>query len=710
MLLRTRLILIVLLFAVALTVGFVLAAVERERLNDDRLEQAVLSGHRSLWTAVLDSTLERLTSGPPPESDRRLLRAALASADATAIAGVVGAMAESLMADGVISRVEVYDSAGTLAYTTQASLFPAPILSGAQVDRILAGEQVRGLAQDAEGDVFVAQSLPLQADGAVFGIVTVARDAGVLLQRMQRETGDQVFIVNRRGRMLDGTDAALWDALVDADAVEPGEDALRVVPLDARRLSLATVSLRGGAGDLAGNLVVVKDVTEAERRYDQIAIATLGAAGGFLVIMIGTLGWYMRHAFLPLEAALRVLGALTEGDTRHTVEGVDRADEIGELARALEVLRRRQMSLDRLKRSRQRQRHRQERFIRQEMTQLAETLEDEARDEVMADLAEIEAEARRVMERARQPDRDGDGDGDAAEVGGLGMMAPAIQKMASRVSEQHARLREVIAELREALATKTAYLSLQRELGIAHDMQLSILPRRFPPRPDMDVHGRMTPAKEVGGDFYDFFQIDAERIGLVVADVSGKGVPAAFFMAIARTLLKATALFGESPGTCLARLNDLLCETNDQELFVTVFYGIFTPTDGTLVYANGGHNPPMRLHPDGTVSPLPGTGGMALAVFDGVAYQEARLTLDPGDALFLYTDGVTEAFDPEGNEFGEARLVEVLRETPDADRAPERLNDRMLAAVEAFARSAPQADDLTCVTLQYLGPAGTSGT
>jgi len=699
MLLRTRLILIVLVFSMVLTGSLVAAALERERLNDERYAQAVVSGYQSLWAAVMESTLERMDTEVPDFTDVPVIGRALSSGDTGLISTVFTSVADSLIMRGSVSRFEVLDAQGRLAFTSQASLFPSPILDGAQAEQVLSGERVRGLAQDAGRNVFVADSTPLLDRGRVIGVLTVARAVDAVLARMKQETTDEVYVVNRRGRMLAGTDPDLWHDLTDASAIEGGADALRIAGVDERRLSLAALPLdgqRGEHGALAGNLVFVKDVTESERLQAQVAQVTTVVVGAFLLVMIATLGVYMRHSFLPLEAALGVLQALTEGETRRAVEGVDRDDEIGNLARALEVLRRRQMSLERLKRSRSRQRHRQERFIRQEMTRLAQTLEDEARDEILADLAEIEAEASRAMTRIQTPGADQD----AVESGGLGMMAPAIQKMSSRVRDQHERLREVIEELREALATKTAYLSLQRELGIAHEMQLSILPKSFPSRPEMDLHGSMRPAKEVGGDFYDFFQIDAERVGVVVADVSGKGVPAAFFMAIARTLLKATALFGEPPGTCLAKLNDLLCETNDQELFVTVFYGLYFVRDGRLVYANGGHNPPLWLHADGRTETLPLTRGTALAVLEGLPYAEAEMTLEPGDSLFLYSDGVTEAFNPEGQEFGEARLKELLPGL--GDRRAEELNAQVMAAVSDFAQDEPQADDITCVTLRRL--------
>ncbi len=176
-----------------------------------------------------------------------------------------------------------------------------------------------------------------------------------------------------------------------------------------------------------------------------------------------------------------------------------------------------------------------------------------------------------------------------------------------------------------------------------------MLPEALPVNPAYSGKASMVPAREMGGDFYDFFPLDERRLGLVIADVSGKGVPAAFFMAISRTVLQQSALDGGSAGACLARANAPLCARNPMELFVTAFYGILDVETGDLSYANGGHNPPLMVrHADGTVAELPRTGGMALGVMTGMAYAEAAVRLTPGDTLFLYTDGISEAMDGEG--------------------------------------------------------------
>jgi phosphoserine phosphatase RsbU/P len=257
--------------------------------------------------------------------------------------------------------------------------------------------------------------------------------------------------------------------------------------------------------------------------------------------------------------------------------------------------------------------------------------------------------------------------------------------------------------IRRVFNAHTQLVSIRQELDVARRMQQSILPTRFPLRRDIQVFARMIPAKEVGGDFYDYFWFDDHRIGLVIADVSGKGVPAALFMAVARTLLRATATAAAGAGACLEATNDLLSQDNDAAMFVTVFYGIFDTRTGRMTYANGGHNPPCIVAPDGTVSQLPKTGGIALGAMEGLPYEEGTAVLKPGATLLLYTDGVTEAFNPADQEFTERRLVDVLSGTQAL--GVDGFVGRVVEAVDRFAAGAPQADDITCLALRYAGPA-----
>ena len=236
---------------------------------------------------------------------------------------------------------------------------------------------------------------------------------------------------------------------------------------------------------------------------------------------------------------------------------------------------------------------------------------------------------------------------------------------------------------------------LRQELQIARDMQASVLPRQPLRHRDLVIVGRMKPALEVGGDFYDYFRIDDDRIGVVIADVSGKGVPASLFMMITRTLLKAAGLSGDGPGACLGRVNDLLEAENDQAMFVTVFYGVIDLSNGTMLYANGGHNPPMIRQVDGTVRSVEPLGDPILAVVPGAGFREAKVELKPGDALLLYTDGLTEAFSAAGEEFGDQRLVDALAAAAGGEAAA--VADHCLATVDEFAVGAAQSDDMTCL-------------
>ncbi len=254
---------------------------------------------------------------------------------------------------------------------------------------------------------------------------------------------------------------------------------------------------------------------------------------------------------------------------------------------------------------------------------------------------------------------------------------------------------------KEALSSRDKLVSLQRELDVASQMQQSILPAQFPQGDNFEVYGNMEPARNVGGDFFDVVLLDDGKIGLAIADVSGKGVPAALFMMSSRTLLKGSAIGLTEPGKVLREVNNLLAEDNESAMFVTVLYAVYNPATGHLSYANGGHNLPVIFHGDGSCTVLPYTEGLALAVLSGVEFVEGELTLAPGDTLVLYTDGVNEAMDAENEEFGMGRLQAVF--AGGAPQSAEAANEAVFAAVREFVSGAPQSDDITCLTLRRRG-------
>ena len=210
----------------------------------------------------------------------------------------------------------------------------------------------------------------------------------------------------------------------------------------------------------------------------------------------------------------------------------------------------------------------------------------------------------------------------------------------------------------------------------------------------------MNAAKAVGGDFYDFFMVDEHHLGFTIADVSDKGVPAAIFMAISRTVIRATALRQHSPATCLSESNNLLCNESVNGMFVTVFYAILNIHTGDVVYSNGGHNRPVWIRKGETAEMLPVTGNMALGVMSGLPYNERTIHLEPGDSLFLYTDGISEAMNPKGELFGDARLIETCSQASASAKA---MIGRMEQRVSAFVDGATQYDDMTMLSLLYKG-------
>jgi serine phosphatase RsbU (regulator of sigma subunit) len=276
-----------------------------------------------------------------------------------------------------------------------------------------------------------------------------------------------------------------------------------------------------------------------------------------------------------------------------------------------------------------------------------------------------------------------------------------------RVLKVQTRILEAtVVERTRELADKNAALEeaqsqIQAELEVARALQLAILPAAFPARAGCAGAARMIAATTMGGDFYDFIELPDGRIGLVMADVSGKGVPAAFFMAVARTNLRELAAHHAEPGACLTRANEVLCTQNPMDLFVTVFYGIVDPRSGVLRYANGGHNPPVVRHTDGTVESLAGEGGLVLGAMPGSIYPDHTLALRPGDRLVLYTDGVTEAFNPTNEAFGETRLAAEVRSH--GAGTPSVLVERICDSVTVFAAGAPQSDDITLAVLAWEG-------
>jgi sigma-B regulation protein RsbU (phosphoserine phosphatase) len=243
---------------------------------------------------------------------------------------------------------------------------------------------------------------------------------------------------------------------------------------------------------------------------------------------------------------------------------------------------------------------------------------------------------------------------------------------------------------------------IQHELNVASEVQQSIIPKNFnifPNGSKFEIFARMIPASEVGGDFYDFFMLDKQRFGFVIGDVSGKGMPAALFMAISRTLLKALALKNHSPHQCLNDVNYLLSQDNPKSMFVTLFYGVLNIETGELEYSNGGHNSPSVITNDADLIRLENCNGCALGVNQDYAYHSEKTVLKPGSSLILYTDGIPEAINIDENAFSENRLREFLKQS--SLMSPDQIIHNLIIEVESFVGNLPQSDDITAMVIKF---------
>lgn len=283
-----------------------------------------------------------------------------------------------------------------------------------------------------------------------------------------------------------------------------------------------------------------------------------------------------------------------------------------------------------------------------------------------------------------------------------------IEELSDSFLQMYEEVREYIEKLNNVTAEKER---IGAELNVAAKIQASMLPCIFPAFPDsdeFDIYASMSPAKEVGGDFYDFFMVDEEHLAVVVADVSGKGVPAALFMVIGKTLIKDHTQFHADLGDVFTEVNDILCDSNSQEMFITAFEGVLNIHTGEFRYVNAGHETPFICRSGGVFEPFKLKAGLVLAGMAGMKYQSGSLMLHPGDMLFQYTDGVTESTNDRRKLYGMNRLERVL--VKNSRKTPRELLEAVKEELDIFAGQAPQFDDITMLCLKYKGGKDHEGT
>ncbi len=692
MLLRTRI-----SFIVTLTIAFICASIifvglERERLIKNQYAHESANDQSSLWSKVSLGIIKEMEDSTSLILDNTALIRAVEAQDSMRIQELGREVATSLTRTPTVDRLDIVYSDGSIAFSSLPSVFQrAPISPAIAAAFIRDGSIATGVGNDTNQNTYLAYGFPIGTDGnRPVGMAILSIDILTAITEMENITDSLVILVNRRGRLISATDGSLWRGLynqIDLDDLKTVQNA----NIDDRYFSITVLEQKAELSGLIGRIIFAKDISQLISSQQAISRPSAIFISCLIMLFLAGLYIYMSRAFAPLSESVNVLDSLSKGDLQAQTEETDTDNEIGKISEAINVFRDNLLALNRYRRLRERQQARQKRFIIKEMTSLSDTLEGDEREEIIEQLEKIRTIVHESPEDTDQHEqiirkiKNTDDQDTQKGPDSLAMMALAFQHMSGRVQD--------------AMHTKEELSSIQKELDIATRVQQSLVPENLDISRHFNATGFMTPAKEVGGDFYDMFRLDEHRIGVAIADVSGKGVPAALFMVMARTLLRSKVFHIDSPATVLEHMNDYLEQNNNEQLFVTLFYGILDEKQGTLTYSTGGHNPPIVSDNNGT-RVLEQTEGAVLALINDIVFKEKCVALEDNSRIVFMTDGVPESFNKNGEAYGDDRTLQTI-ENLEPGQTPEEDMKQLIDSVESFVEEAPQFDDITCVILHY---------
>ena len=665
--LRSRIILFAEIAVVLVAVVVATPLIFVNRMQQNQLDALMVEDYRSTWTTALAAAgSAMLLQGAGSASPFHL-------PDNTQKTGVA------------IERVDSVDQNLKLTSSTVAGnathFLVNPEIMLREVSR---AEQVIGLAlsgnNPTQPEVWFVGSRALPQGG----FITVASRPSVLVNFLKNGIAGDFYITDTAGALLASSNATLWKSVRPYLQQETGVTKQNIA---GTLYSIAAMPVNDYTGYRIGSFYVMQDVASTNRQ-EFLLIVALGFASLMLLgVLAVILHFMLSGALQPLADVSRTIRAIARGDIFIPVHLQTRDDEVADLANAVGVFQNHALALAQRDFAEQVDQISTRQLIDAEMHKITQVLEPDEQKALQADLQQV----------LHTPAKD-----DAT-------LALSFQLVTARVVDQQARLSHVLAErsadlmlVRKALEERTQLNRLLEELALASQLQSASLPRPHEALkllPWIDLHAQMRPAKEVGGDFYDYLMLDDRHLMLVVGDASGKGISAAMFVLMTRTLLRANVSLQQSPAQSLFATNNALERDNQAMIFTTVFLGILDLHTGQLNYANAGHNPPYIIHANGHVQRLDGAAGVMLGVMPDFEYRNAATVLVPGDCMLMYSDGITEAHNPNQTLYGEDNMVQVLK--AHAASGSQALVTQLFAQVDVFADSAEQFDDMTVLAYRF---------
>ncbi|WP_092483667.1 PP2C family protein-serine/threonine phosphatase [Candidatus Ichthyocystis hellenicum] len=456
-------------------------------------------------------------------------------------------------------------------------------------------------------------------------------------------------------------------------------------------LLLTQPLLNGNSSHLA-TLVSRTDQTDFYNEIKQELAVFFVLFGVFLGVIWLWLLLSVHDGLSWLANVYELLASLSRGEIIPPIAGdlLTHENESSQFFQLIYELRENRLRYDMFIQERDRVTEKRARLVRRQLEILAQTLDQESEEQIIQEL-------RRTQQTTRHKSVLGGG-----FFSDFASFTSLFKKLTHMVVDQQSRLRVLLKQLQVALINEAQLRVLQQELDIARSIQEAKLPKNPPSFKEIDLFAKMIPFSDVGGDFYDYFELSPSSLCFIVADVSGKGIPAALFMVITRTLLRGLATQNRALNEVVDQLNELLCADNPQAMFVTLFLGVLDSNTGHLSYVSCGHPPPVLVSRGGSASFLPTEKNIALAVLEGFKFTRQNVQMNPGDVIFVYTDGLSESSSTAGDLYGGDRLRTVLSGQTGGESA-QYYAELVLNDIKWFSGMLAEGDDTTCLVIRYLG-------